>query len=399
MNNKNDTKNFISGIATGGAIVVAIILLFNILTGNLYSKKSGNQMPYDKKVNEIFSILDKHFVDEYDKNFLIETMYYGLVDGIGDKYTTYMDGETMGKFLEQTEGTYTGIGLYVGIDEDNKITVDMPFEGSPAQMAGILPNDKIIRVNGYEVNGSTLNDAVAMMKGKTGTSVTVSIFRKSTGETMDLEVKREKIDVPTVTHKVLEDNIGYLRITNFDRVTYDQFMVAYKDLIKQNMSGLIVDVRNNPGGLLDIVCKIANELVPEGNILYTEDKEGNREYFKSDSKKINVPLVVLVNGNSASASEVLSGAIKDTKSGDLVGTQTYGKGLVQNLFFLPDGSGLKITIAKYYTPNGISIHGVGLKPDYVVDMSDELSVRISSLDISEDTQLQKAIEVMKDKLN
>ena len=391
-------KIFLSGMLSG---MIAIILANTLYHAGmfLYGRTIGYEIPVSKKIDEIFSILDDHFVEDYDKEFLIETMYYGLVDGIGDRYTTYMDRETLGRFLEQTEGSYVGIGLYASVDEtDNRIYV-MPFDGSPAQKAGILPRDKIIKVNGYEVNGNTLEDAVSMMKGKEGTSVTITVFRQSANQNLDFEVVREKIDVPTVTHEMVNDEIGYLRISNFERVTYKQFLSAYEDLRSQQMKGLIIDVRNNPGGLLDVVGSIADELMPEGVIVYTEDKRGNREYLRSDSKKsIDIPLVILVNENSASASEVLSGAIKDTGIGTLVGTQTYGKGLVQNLYFLPDNSGVKVTIAKYYTPNGISIHGIGLKPDYVVEMSNELSGRISTLELEEDVQLIKAIEVMNNKL-
>ena len=207
---------------------------------------------------------------------------------------------------------------------------------------------------------------------------------------------REKINIPTVSQKIFNNNIGYIRITNFDRNTHKQFKQAYDQISKSNLKGLIIDLRNNPGGLLDTVVKIANELLPKGCIVYTEDKAGNKKYAYSDENYIKLPLAILVNGNSASASEVLSGAVKDLKRGVLIGQKTFGKGLVQNLFPLKDGSAIKVTIAKYYTPAGICINGKGIEPDYKIEMSEELTNKISILSLDEDLQLKKAIEILSD---
>jgi carboxyl-terminal processing protease len=269
-----------------------------------------------------------------------------------------------------------------------------PFEGFPGAKAGIIPGDRIIRVDGNDVSGDTYEEAVAMLKGPPGTSVNVTLYRE--GEcTFEIAIIREQIDIPTVSHRMLDDGVGYIRITNFDRVTYNQFVTAYEDLKSQNMQGLIIDLRNNPGGLLNIVTDMTNLLVPEGYIVYTEDRNGIREYIFSDAERhIEIPLALIVNGNSASASEVMAGAVKDMGVGSLVGTQTFGKGLVQNLFDLSDGTALKITIAKYYTPSGVCIHGEGITPCYIVDMPNELTTRLSALSLEEDPQLQKAIDVI-----
>jgi len=229
------------------------------------------------------------------------------------------------------------------------------------------------------------------MRGTPGTRVTLTIYRGFTNETFEREIVRAEIEVPTVEHRMLDDQIGYIRITNFDRQTYPQFMQALNNLTRQNMQGLVIDVRNNPGGLLDSVVRITNELVPEGIVVYTEDSRGNREYWQSNNRQLDLPLAVLVNENSASASEVLAGAIRDTSSGVLVGNQTFGKGVVQSLFPLSDGSGIKVTIARYYTPGGYSIHGEGLIPDILIETDRATSLQVMSLPQYEDEQLQAAI--------
>ena len=357
--------------------------------------------PVQDKLTKIFDVLDRNYVNEYDKDRVIENMYQGLVYGVGDPYTTYMDKDSYGRFQESTEGTYAGIGVVVSPDEaTNSIVVVVPFEGYPGEKAGILPGDKIIRVNGYDVFGDTLDEAVSMMKGEPGTSVKITVSRETEGVAapMEFNIIREKIDVPTVSHKMLEGGIGYIRITQFDRVTFSQFKSAFDSLNADGAKGLIIDLRNNPGGLLNIVTSITDLLVPKKSVIvYTEDKQGKREYTYSREGSKDIPLIVLVNGSSASASEVLSGAVKDLGAGELLGTRTFGKGLVQNIFELKDGSALKVTIAKYYTPSGTCIQGIGIEPDYVVEMSDELSVRISSLSLDEDVQLKRALEIMEEK--
>ena len=399
-----NSVSFTWGIISGMvfiAVAFAVILFFKTdLLGAAFSPKNpeakSSGMAVEEKLEHIFRLLDKNYVNEYDKAENIEDMYRGLIYSLGDPYTTYFTPDQYDKFMEETSGTYAGIGVSVSVSaEDNSIVIIVPFEGYPGARAGLMPGDRIIKVNDTDVTGDMLDYAVSIMKGTPGTSVNVTFWRESDNSTFEREIIRETINVPTVSHKMLDDNIGYLRITQFDRVTYDQFMDAYKDLKFQNMTGLVLDLRNNPGGLLNIVSSITDELVPQGLIVYTEDKNGKKEYSRSNAKAIDIPLVVLVNGNSASASEVLSGAVKDHGVGKIVGTTTYGKALVQNIFPLPDGSALKITIAKYYTPNGTLIQGEGITPDYEIEMSDELSMQISSLTLDEDVQLQKAVDVIK----
>lgn len=386
-------KTFIGGVALGIALTLILNYSFSFITTNLRIPVNS-EMSVESKIKNIYNILDSYYVNEYDKDRVKEGMYAGLVSELGDPYTSYMDSDTLTGFMERTEGTYAGVGIVVSVDtKDNRLIVISPFEGSPAHRAGIMPGDKITKINDSAVNGDTFNQAVEMMKGQPGTTVRVTMFRESDNSTFDVEIVRENIDIPTVSHKMLDNDIGYIRITSFDAVTTKQFTQAYEELTGQNMGSLIIDLRNNPGGLLKVVCEIADMLVDSDFIVYTEDKNGKREYTYGNKDRINIPLVMLINGNSASASEVLSGAVKDTGTGVLVGEKSFGKGLVQNIYFLPDGSGVKVTIAKYYTPSGICIDGEGIIPDHVVEMDDEKAMNISSLSLEEDVQLKKAVDV------
>jgi len=352
------------------------------------------------KLSHIHRIIEQNYIGEFDLDFAIDMMFTGFVYGVGDPYTTYMDSEGFAAFQEDTDGTFIGIGVSITVDTaDNRILVISPFDGSPAFEAGVLPGDKIIRVNGYEVFGDNLNEAIRMMRGEAGTEVVVTVLRESSDTIFDVSIIRDVIQVETVRSDIIDDNIGYIRISQFDRVTYDQFAAAYNELMNQDIEGLILDLRNNPGGLLHIVNRITNMLIPEGIITYTEDVHGNREYVYSDANHIEIPLIVLVNGNSASASEVLSGAVRDTGVGELLGTTTFGKGLVQNIFPLNDGSALKVTVARYFTPAGISIHGEGIIPNHYVEMEQELTNNLSRLSLEEDVQLLEAISVINEKIN
>ncbi|NLJ87491.1 MAG: S41 family peptidase [Epulopiscium sp.] len=390
MKNK---KSFFSGLLIGMTTIMTInILLFGFkvvmgMTGNV-------NIGVNQKVNKIISYLNKYYVDDFDTKELEEGMYKGIVDGIGDPYTVYLTEKQFETFKTETTGRYAGIGVVVSVDQDDKlITVVAPFEGSPGEKAGLLPGDKIIKVNDFDVTGSDLEEAVSMMKGPAGTKVRVTVLRKEEARTFEVEIERANIDYPTVSHRMLDNQIAYIKISSFDEVTYDQYMSAYNELIKEEPKGLIIDIRNNPGGLLSVVAEITDEILPEGMIFYTENKSGKRETYLSDEKEVDIPLVVLVNENSASASEILAGAVKDHNKGKIVGTQTFGKGLIQTVFPLGDGSALKVTIGKYFTPSGVCIQGIGIEPDYIVELPEELKTNLS-IEEDEDVQLKKAIEVL-----
>ena len=402
-------KGYVLGIFTGMVLIVlayiAIGLFFPYLlrgmsnTGANANQLAASTYTIGDKVDEILLNLDRYYVENIDMDQLSDKIYRGVVSLLEDPYTSYFDPEQFVDFMEDTEGIYAGIGVSVSANlEKNIIEIVAPFEGYPGANAGMLPGDAIVKVNGTDFAGEQMSEAVNMMKGEAGTSVEITIYRESTDEYIDMTVVREIINVPTVYHKMLDKDIGYLRITQFDRVTTEQFIKAYHELKDLQMKGMILDLRNNPGGLLDVVCEITDLLVPEGTITYTEDKYGKRKYTPSDSTHIEVPLLVLVNGSSASASEVLSGAVKDLGVGELVGTTTFGKGLVQSIYTITDQSAIKITIAKYYTPSGVCIQGTGIAPDYEIDMEPELSVRIQQLTLEEDVQLNRAVEIMNEKI-
>lgn len=390
-------RPFLKGLILGIALTVVVGIGGNFAVSAL-GIGMYKDMGLSEKISTIATILDQKYVDEIDFDKMEEGVYDGMVRALGDPYTDYMTAEEFSQFLEDNEGEFYGIGVEViGDTTDGSIRVISPIIGTPAEKAGILPDDRIIKVNDTDVSTESIDEAIKLIKGEEGTSVKVTIYRQSTGEIKDFDIVREKINVQTVESKIVDDNIGYLRITSFKENTYDQFKEHYDNLMGQNIKGLVIDVRNNPGGNLDVVEKITDMLIPEGTLVYTIDKEGKREDYTSDANCINIPLCVLVNGNSASASEILSGAVQDTGTGKLVGTQTFGKGLVQGLYPLSDGSGLKITIQKYYTPKGVCIQGEGITPDYVVELPEELQYQLT-IEEDKDTQLQKALEVIEEQL-
>lgn len=346
-----------------------------------------------KKMIYVKKIVESEYVDKIDENKMVDGALKGMVEGIGDRYTVYMDQQEFDALKTHTGGSYAGIGIYID-EKDGKIVVVAPIEGSPAEKAGIKSGDFIIKVNGIDVTAKDMEKAVSMMKGKVGTKVKVTTYREGKG-LKDYELTRAKIIIPSIKNEMLQDKIGYIRITNFDENTADSFMKALNKLKAEGMNGLIIDLRDNGGGLLDQATEIADELLGKGTIVYTIDKNGERLDWTSDENKLNMPLVLLVNGGTASASEILSGAVRDFKAGVLIGTKTFGKGLVQSVIDLKDGTGVKVTTSRYYTPSGECIQGKGITPDIVL----ELPLKNTDREITkeEDVQLKKAIEVIKSK--
>ena len=301
--------------------------------------------------------------------------------------------------MENANGSFDGIGIEVYITQEGEVIISHVMPGEPAEAAGFRSGDVIIGVDGEDTRGFSLTDVANRIKGKAGTEVTIKVFRKETNETLELTAKRETVQVHSVTAEMLDSRMGYIMLSGFKENTYTQFKEELEKLQEQGMEGLILDLRNNPGGLVRSVYQIGEELLPEGTMVYTLDKKENRSDLKCDGEYMQMPLVVLVNENSASASEILAGAVKDLEVGTLVGTTTFGKGLVQRLFPLPDGSALNITIQKYYTPKGTSIHEVGIGPHESINLPESYQgSAIANIPKDQDTQLQKAIEVMQNKL-
>lgn len=352
-----------------------------------------------EKLYRVKNILDKKYLRDYDIDELIDGAIDGMLEALDDPYTTYFDKEAAEQFLIETEGEYEGVGIYVSYDLNKKMVIVLtPIEQSPAAEAGILPGDYIEYVDDVDVTSNTLDEVADLLKGEAGTLVKVGIIRyDKDGNITRIEktLTRRNVTIDPVVEEVYEDNIGYIKLSSFDETTYSEFVKAYKDLTKnKNVKGLILDLRNNPGGLLDVATSITDILVPKGKIVYTLDKDGKEEAIYSGSGKIEIPLVVLVNEGSASASEVLAGAVKDYGVGKIIGVNTYGKGVVQTLLSLRDGTYVKVTTNEYFSPNGNKIDGEGVSPDIEVKLPEDVS-SYYNLEYDEDTQLQKAIEELK----
>ena len=387
---KNKTK-FLPGFLTGAFVmlIVAICVGFGI---NAVKTETGSKTTISSEVSRkldfLKEVIDLKYLEKTDEKTLEENIYKGLLQGLNDPYSVYYTKDEYDALKEETSGSYCGIGALVSQNADTGvITAINVFKGSPAEKAGMKNGDIIFKVEDKEVTGEDLNNVVAKMKGEKDTKVKINVYRTSEKEYIDLEITRDKVDVPTVEHKMLDKSkgIGYIQITQFEEVTYDQFKEALDDLKKRGMKSVIFDLRNNPGGLYDTVCEMLDDLLPEGTLVYTKDKDGNKQEKKSDANFLDMPMVVLQNENSASASEIFSGAIQDFGAGKIVGTQSFGKGIVQSIIPLSDGSAVKLTVEKYYTPKGVNIHGKGITPDVKVEISK---------DGKKDNQLQKAIEVI-----
>mgnify|MGYP005756938045 FL=1 len=367
-----------------GAVWMLGHLGFTALTSG---GNAEEQAKISTKMQELQNYIDRFYLFDYDEENVESGIYKGMMAGLGDVYTNYYTPEEYASFMESSNGSYSGIGAMLSQDYNTGIiTVVKVFEGSPAAEAGVQPDDILYKVKGEEVTGMDLNLVVSDLKGEEGTDVEVSFMRGT--DVLDLTLTRRSIEVPTVEYRLITDKIGYISISEFDDVTDDQFIAALDDLNSQGMENLIIDLRDNGGGLVDVTCDILDQLLPEGLIVYTEDKDGNREEETSDAEHyFPGKMAVLVNGNSASASEIFAGAIKDYGVGTLIGTQTFGKGIVQSLFPLSDGSAIKVTVSRYYTPAGNNIHEVGITPDIILEKDTESE---------EDNQLQKAIDVLKE---
>lgn len=352
-------------------------------------------MSREVKADIIQSYLDKYYVDELDEGQVEEMLYAGMMAGVGDRYTYYLTEDSLDQYMENSNGNFDGVGIEVYSTQEGEVIISSVMAGQPAETAGMEAGDVIIGVDGEDMRGKVISDVAAKIRGEHGTEVTIQVLRRSTGETLEFTMERTTVVLESVSSRMIDGTIGYISLTGFKENTYTQFKEALDALQEAGMKGLILDLRDNPGGLVKSVYEIGEELLPEGTMVYTLDKNENRNDLKCDGEYLDIPLVVLVNENSASASEIFAGAVKDTGRGTLVGTQTFGKGLVQRLFTLPDGSGLNITIQKYYTPNGTSIHGVGIEPDEVVQLPEKyLSTALTEIPAGEDIQLQKGIETL-----
>lgn len=379
-------KNFLQGALFGALIMLCGTGV--VSCGIRLSEDASSE----EKLSVLKGLIDENYIGDVDEEALEEGIYKGYIQGLEDPYSVYYNEEETKDLYETTEGEYSGIGAVLSQDlESGVITLVQIYEGSPAAKAGLKDNDILTKVGDIEVTGMDLSEVVTYIKGEKGTDVDLTVLRGEDAEEITVTATRDTVEAQTVKYEMLEGQTGYLSVSEFDSVTYAQYEEALNELTDQGMTGLIVDLRNNPGGNLNTVCEMLDLVLPKGTIVYTEDKDGKRETATSDDEhQINVPMVVLVNGNSASASEIYAGAIQDYGIGKIVGTQTYGKGVVQQIFDLGDGTSVKLTIAEYFTPSGRNIDGEGITPDVEVEYeADENNPEA-------DNQLEKALEVMKE---
>lgn len=405
MENK---KQFIRGIAVG--VVITAVVAGGVSFGSRALTKVSDEKKAESgelnltstavedKITEIETLVQKYYLNEIDTEQVENYLYKGMIAGLDDAYAAYYTKEEYQSMMDSTNGSYYGIGVEMSQNMTTGIiTITRVFEGSPAEEAGLLPGDVIYKVQDTEVTGEDLTKVVSMVKGAEGTTVPISVAREEESDYLTFDVERRTIEISTVEHRMLDGNIGYISIASFDDVTVNQFLTALEDLENQGETALIIDLRNNGGGLVSSAGSILDRLLPEGLIVYTEDKYGNREELKSDAENyFGKPLAVLVNGNSASASEIFAGAIKDYGIGTLVGTQTFGKGIVQKVYPLSDGTAVKLTVSKYYTPKGNNIHGIGIAPDVEVELDADVANAIT-IPEEKDNQLQKAVEILTEK--
>lgn len=378
------------GSFLAGAVTVILLLTVIRTVSHFIWLPGGTDTPTSvqtsEKIRTIEQLIDEVYVGEKDEEALAEGMYRGLISGLGDRYADYYTEEEFQELATSQEGYYEGVGITIGQTEEGAgLTIVEVTDGSPAAEAGIQAGDILIAVDGTDVTSMTVTEAAALIREGENDTINLTVEREGTGQ-IQAEVTREKLETQTVAGKMLTDTIGYLAISQFTGLTSDQFADVYQQLQEEGLQKLLIDLRGNPGGLVTAVCDTLRQILPEGLIVYTEDKQGNREEYTCEGETpLDIPLVVLVDENTASAGEIFTGAVKDYGLGTIVGTQTFGKGIVQDFYTLPDQSVVKLTVAHYYTPKGNDIHGVGIAPDVEAEQPE---------DAESDVQLEKAIEVL-----
>lgn len=371
--------------------LVVLLIATNLIWGGVYwfNQRYYTGLNKLRVLVDVYNSITKRYVEEVPPEGLIDDAVRGMVDSLGDPHSFYMDPDEYVLFMKEVNKSFEGVGMYVGM-EDGELTVISPIEGSPADQAGIKKGDLIIKIDGQETKGMKIDEAVKLISGPEGTKVKLTIKPKDKSELADLLITRAKINLKTVSGKMLANQIGYLRITTFAENTFKELSDTIKELQKNNCKGIILDLRDNPGGYLEVSVEIADYFVPEGPVVSIRGRQGEEKTYRATGKNyLNLPLAVLVNEGSASASEILAGAVQDLQTGIIVGTKSYGKGSVQSILTLGNGGGLKLTTAQYFTPSGRSIQKKGIIPDFVVE---------PSVNGAGDLQLDRAIELISQKI-
>lgn len=367
------------GISFGGKSVIAV--------DSSYTAKKINKLLY------LYDELDSNYLETLDKDVLWESVYKGLFEGAGDDYTVYMDKDTFSSYTEDITGNYAGIGVRIVMGDDGLVTVINVFKDSPAENAGMQVGDKIIAIEDLDATKFTVEEAASNMRGEAGTTVNVTILRDE--EKINLSLVRADLSIESVTGSLLDNNIGYINISEFSSSVSDQFISTLDEQLDDGITSLIIDLRNNPGGDVDETIKIADRLLGSCTIIYTENKLGKKtEYTSTAAKSLDIPIVVLINEYSASASEILAVSLKDNDAATLIGTKSYGKGIIQTFKGMLDGSGYKITTEQYFSPLGTTIHKVGVEPDIVIDLPKDVTYEYGKIPTSQDSQLQEAIKYL-----
>lgn len=415
-NNKgNNGGSFLKGMLTGVLIcsLVALIAMYAATAAAQKRVKQPYQVPesseaqasmddIENKLKSLQELINQYYYysDEVDMNMIADEIYSAYINGLEDKYSAYYTADEMTSRLESVNGSYCGIGAVVSQYDSGEVVILLPYEGSPAAEAGLRQGDIILSIDGTSLTGMELDSAVAVVKGEEGSSAVFKVKREE--EEFEVTITRRQVDIPTVSSEIKEGNIGYIQITSFELATVDQFTQAVDKLIEQGAKGIVFDLRDNGGGALDAVLDMLDYLLPEGLLMYVEDKYDNRKNYTSDKNCADekIPMAVLINGKSASASEVFTGALQDYERAKIFGTKSYGKGVVQNLIPLSDGSGIKITIAEYFTPKGRNFDGNGIDPDEVVELPQEKEAYDENGYLKEgyDTQLNAAVKYLKEKI-
>lgn len=387
-------RQFWKGAAVGGAAVVIAMAGRFVSIYGVDTVLTNRE--YAEKLRTLEKIIDTNYLEEKDKDALAEGMYAGLLYGLNDPYSCYYTAEEYEKQNTETEGSYVGIGVAMQKNPDGGVKIAECYEGGSAYAAGIKVNDIISSIDGKDITDWEMEDVADYIKNREADAVSLTVHRENVEEALDISVKIADVELPSVYGEMLDKKTGYIEITEFKGVTFEQYKETFECLKEQGMERLVIDLRDNPGGLLTSVCDVLGWILPEGLIVYTEDKYGNKMEETCDGKHpLDMPLAVLVNEGSASASEIFAGAVQDYEVGTIVGTTTFGKGVVQALYPMSDGSAVKLTVSKYYTPKGKNIHGEGISPDIKVKLNPELFNQ-TELTREEDNQLQTAVQSLEE---
>lgn len=403
---REQRKMFYKGMTLGVLVTLAVCLLvFFVIpimqirrvdrTQQAQSQDQGLlTSAVESKIKRLAAAIDQYYYEDVDDEDLVQGLYKGLLEGVGDPYTAYYTPEEYESLMVSATASLCGIGAVLQQDPDTmQVSIVHVYEDSPADKAGLLDGDMIVQVDDIRSNTMELSELVTHIRGDKDTVVHLKIYRSGHPGYIEEDVTRDIVDVPTLTGEMLDDGIGYIVIAEFGDKTAEEFSDTVKELEAQGMTSMIIDLRDNPGGMVDSVTEILDQILPKGVTVWTEDKDGNKKEYTSDAACMDYPLAVLVNGSSASSSEIFAGAIRDYKYGTLIGTKTYGKGIVQSIRRLADGSAIKLTTAKYFTPNGENIHGEGIEPDIKLEY-EYLNPDAAEYDPMEDNQVLKAIEVL-----